>query len=142
VPQLIIEPAVFFITFTLGIFDCCSFFSQTLFSPSLRFIAPKTHNWFFSASYASCLVCRFHQTKLSYLSSFFTAFIFFFFMQKPVCLQNTPTPHRFALLLRAALYDFYSPPSQGLSFLAKDSSGAQFIVNNLVELSIALLSPF
>ena len=44
-------------------------------------------------------------------------------------------------MLRTALQDLYSLPSQGLSSLAKDSSDAQFIVNHLVELSIALLSP-
>jgi SAM-dependent methyltransferase len=45
-------------------------------------------------------------------------------------------------MLRVALQDLYKLPCQGLSLLAKDSSDAQFIVNHLVELSIALLSPF
>jgi SAM-dependent methyltransferase len=45
-------------------------------------------------------------------------------------------------MLRVALQDLYKLPYQGLSLLAKDSSDAQFIVNHLVELSIALLSPF
>ena len=44
-------------------------------------------------------------------------------------------------MLRATLQDLYRLPCQGLSLLAKDSSDAQFIVNHLVELSIALLSP-
>ena len=50
-------------------------------------------------------------------------------------------PHSITLLLRAALQDLYSQPSQALSSLAKDSPNAQFIVNHLVELSIVLLSP-
>lgn len=45
-------------------------------------------------------------------------------------------------MLRAALQDLYSLPPQGLGLLAKDSSDAQFIVNHLLDLSIALLSPF
>lgn len=45
-------------------------------------------------------------------------------------------------MLRVTLQDLYRLPCQGLSLLAKDSSDAQFIVNHLVELSIALLSPF
>jgi SAM-dependent methyltransferase len=45
-------------------------------------------------------------------------------------------------MLRVTLQDLYRLPCQRLSLLAKDSSDAQFIVNHLVELSIALLSPF
>jgi SAM-dependent methyltransferase len=44
-------------------------------------------------------------------------------------------------MLRTALQDLYSLSFPGLSTLAKDRSDAQFIVNHLVEMSIALLSP-
>ena len=57
-------------------------------------------------------------------------------------LAKLKTPRRVTLVLRAALQDLYSFPPQGLSYLAKDRSDAQFIVNHLLDLSIALLSPF